>query len=190
MRGVGKPLRIAPFGRLLASYTINEIGDSVGIVALALLVYGETEDAIATTALFLAGNLVPALVAPALTARLDQGSLRRVLPALYVTEAVAFGVLAVTASEAILPLIYALAAVDGTLALTGRALTRGAVATMLEPRGMLREGNALINVGFAFAAVSGAALGGVLVGTWGADVALGVDAVSFLVIAIVLATSR
>lgn len=32
------PLRIAPFRRLLVSYTVNELGDSVGVVALAILV--------------------------------------------------------------------------------------------------------------------------------------------------------
>ena len=44
-----------------------------------------------------------------------------------------------------------------------RGLTRGAVAAILEPAGLLREGNALFNVGFAVATVGGAALGGVLV---------------------------
>ena len=33
------PLGVRPFGRLLASYTVNEIGDAVGVVALAVLVY-------------------------------------------------------------------------------------------------------------------------------------------------------
>ena len=34
-----RPLAVEPFGRMLASYTVNEFGDSVGIVALAVLVY-------------------------------------------------------------------------------------------------------------------------------------------------------
>ena len=44
------PLRTPPFGRLLASYTLNSIGDYVGLVALALLVYEETRDPLATAA--------------------------------------------------------------------------------------------------------------------------------------------
>src|ERR671910_521902 len=88
------PLRVPAFGRLLFSYTTNSIGDYVGLVALAVLVYGETGDPLATTALFIAAQFLPAFVAPALTAKVDQYSLRRVLPAIYATEAVVFGGLA------------------------------------------------------------------------------------------------
>lgn len=186
MPAVLAPLRVRPFGRLLGSYTINEIGDSVGLVALALLVYAETEDALATTLLFVAGSAVPALLAPALTARLDQIALRRALPAIYLLEAVVFLVLAFLAENFLLPAVVALALLDGTLAVTGRGLTRGAVATILKPAGRLREGNALLNVGFAVAAVGGAALGGFLVGAVGASAALALDAATFLIIAVVL----
>ena len=60
----------------------------------------------------------------------------------------------------LLALVLALALVDGTLAITGRGLTRGAVAAVLQPAGLLREGNAMMNVGFAIASVGGAALAG------------------------------
>ena len=60
------------FGRLLFSYTTNSIGDYVGLVALAVLVYGETQDPLATTALFIAAQFLPAFVAPVLTAKVDQ----------------------------------------------------------------------------------------------------------------------
>jgi predicted MFS family arabinose efflux permease len=181
------PLRVRPFPRLLTSYTINEVGDSVGLVALALLVYAETGDALATTLLFVAGSAVPALLAPALTARLDQMALRRALPGIYVCEAIVFALLAFVADAFFLPLVVALALADGTLAVTGRGLTRGAVAALLKPVGKLREGNALMNVGFAIAAVGGAALGGLLVDGVGVSAALALDAASFLVIAVVLA---
>ena len=62
------PLRVPAFGRLLFSYTTNSIGDYVGLVALAVLVYHETEDPLATTALFIAAQFLPAFVAPVLTA--------------------------------------------------------------------------------------------------------------------------
>src|SRR5919108_2266681 len=85
------PLRVPAFGRLLFSYTTNSIGDYVGLVALAVLVYGETEDPLATTALFIAAQFLPAFFAPALTAKVDQQPLRRALPAIYAAEAVVFG---------------------------------------------------------------------------------------------------
>ena len=62
-----------------------------GVVALAVLVYDRTKAVAPTAAFFFAAKFLPALLAPALTARLDQVALRRILPALYVVEALAFG---------------------------------------------------------------------------------------------------
>jgi predicted MFS family arabinose efflux permease len=182
---------VRPFGRLLASYTVNEIGDAVGVVALAVLVYDRTQAVAPTAAVFIAAKFLPALVAPALTARVDQLMLRRVLPVLYVLEAAVFAALGLLADgNFILGLVLALALLDGTLAITGRGLTRGAVAAVLQPRGLLREGNALMNLGFAVASVGGAALAGLLIGTVGLAAAFYADAASFLIIAVVLLLTR
>jgi predicted MFS family arabinose efflux permease len=181
---------VRPFGRLLATYTVNEIGDAVGVVALAVLVYDRTEAVAPTAAFFLAAKFLPALVAPLLTARVDQVPLRRILPTLYLLEAAVFATLGLVAeSDFLLVVVLALALVDGTLAITGRGLTRGAVAAVLQPAGLLREGNAMMNVGFAVASVGGAALAGLLIGTVGVATALYVDAASFLVIAALLAAT-
>ena len=191
MRGRLAPLAVRPFGRLLSSYTLNELGDSVGIVALAVLVYDRTQAVAPTTAFFFAAKFLPALLAPLLTARVDQMALRRSLPTLYVLEAAAFAALALIAhGDFVLVLVLALGLIDGALALTGRALTRGAVAAVLQPAGLLKEGNALLNVGFALSAVGGTALGGLLIAEVGVSTALLVDAASFLAIAILLALTR
>ena len=191
MRGRFAPLAVRPFGRLLASYTVNELGDAVGMVALAVLVYDRTQAVAPTVAFFIAAKFLPALIAPAMTARLDQIALRRSLPGLYVAEAAAFAALALVADgEFILPLVLALGLLDGALAITGRGLTRGAVATVLQPRALLKEGNALMNIGFAVSSVGGAALAGLLIAKFGVAVALLVDAASFLTIAILLALTR
>jgi MFS family permease len=179
---------VPAFGRLLFSYTTNSIGDYVGLVALAVLVYGETESPLATTALFIAAQFLPAFVAPVLTAHVDQLKLRRVLPTIYVGEALVFALLAVLAESFLLVLVLVLALTDGALMLTARGLSRGAVNAVLQPKSLLREGNALLNVGFAAASVGGAALGGLLVNAFGIAAALGVDAGSFAVVALVLAT--
>ena len=175
---------------MLLSYTVNSVGDYVGLVALAVLVYRETRDPLATAALFVAAQFLPALIGPALTARVDQLRLRRVLPALYLGEALAFALLALLADAFSLPLVLLLAAGDGVLRITERALTRAATHATLDPRGLLREGNALFNIAFAGASVGGAALGGLLVDRLGVATALLVDAASFAVIAVVLATAR
>ena len=153
MRGRFAPLAVRPFSRLLASYTVNELGDSVGIVALAILVYDRTAGRRADRRVL---HRRPSSCRPcwrrSLTARLDQIALRRSLPGLYVLEAAAFAALALIASgDFFLPLVLALALLDGALAITGRSLTRGAVASVLQPAALLKEGNALMNIGFAVA---------------------------------------
>jgi MFS family permease len=191
VRGRLAPLAVRPFGRLLSSYTLNELGDSVGIVALAVLVYDRTQAPAPTAAFFFTAKFLPALLAPALTARFDQVALRKSLPLLYLAEAVVFGALALVAhGDFVLALVLALGLVDGALALTARALTRGAVATVVQPAGLLKDANALMNVGFAVSSVGGAALGGLLISQIGISTALLVDAWSFLAIALLLAATR
>jgi MFS family permease len=185
------PIRHAPFGRLLTCYTVNQVGDFVGLVALALLVYGETQDPLATSALFVCAQFVPSLFAPLLTARLDQFPPRRVLPAMFAVEGLLFAALALVATQAFsLWAVLLLAFVDGTLMLTARGIVRGAINEVLEPAGLLREGNALVNLGFAFATVGGSAVGGLLVGVFGAGTALAIDAASFAAVALLLATAK
>ena len=105
-----------------------------GIVALAVLVYDRTEAVAPTAAFFFAAKFLPALLAPLLTARFDQIALRRSLPTLYVLEALVFAALALIAhGDFVLVLVLALGLLDGALALTARALTRGAVAPCCSP---------------------------------------------------------
>jgi hypothetical protein len=187
VRGRLEPLSRPPFGRLFGSYTVNELGDSIGVVALALLVFEESGEAAATAAFFVAAKFVPAFIAPALTARLDQLELRRTLGSLYVIEAFLFALLAyVAAGRYALGVVLGLAVLDGTLAVTARGLTRGAVGTLMQPAGLLREANGLLNMGFATASVGGAALAGLLVAQFSLSAALAVDAASFLIIALVM----
>jgi predicted MFS family arabinose efflux permease len=185
-----RPLRHPGFRRLAASYTLNELGWGFGTVALGLLVFTHTHSALATTALWLCSLLVPALVGPAATARLDRGGVRRVLPALYLAEAGIFAALALLSSAPWLPLILALTAIDGILALVGRALTRAAVAATLKPDGQLEAGNTLLNVSFSVCFAVGPALGGLMVAGFGVSAALWVSAAIFAAMTVTLATSR
>src|SRR4051812_37154573 len=97
VRGRLAPVAVRPFGRLLSSYTLNELGDSVGVVALAVLVYDRPHAVAPTAAFFMAAKFLPALLAPVLTARIDQVALGRSLPAVYVVEAAVFALLALIA---------------------------------------------------------------------------------------------
>jgi predicted MFS family arabinose efflux permease len=183
------PLRNPGFRRLATTYTLNELGWGFTTVALGLVVFDHTHSALATTGLWLCTLMVPALVGPAATARLDRKATRRVLPALYLAEAGIFVALAALASAPWLPLVLLLAAIDGTIALVGRALTRAAVASLLKPDGSLEVGNALLNVAFSICFAAGPALGGLVVAGFGTGAALAVGAGIFLVMAITVATS-
>jgi len=182
------PLRKPLFRRLAASYTVNELGDWMGIIALSLLVFERTDSALATAALFLGTRFLPALFAPILVTQAERPPPRFALPLIYCGEAAAFGVLVLLAGAEhfALAAVIALAAIDGALALAGRALTRAVVATALEPTGELRAGNAVLNVAFTGGAAVGPALAGLVVAGFGVQSALLLDAVSFYVVAWIL----
>lgn len=184
------PLRYAAFRRLATTYTLNEFGWGFGTVALSLVVFDHTHSALATTALWLCTLLVPALVGAPATARLDRTGVRRALPALYLAEAAIFAALALVSSAPWLPLVLLLAALDGTLALVGRALTRAAVAATLKADGQLEAANTLLNVAFSVCFAVGPALGGLVVAGYGVEAALWVSAAIFLAMTVTLATSR
>jgi MFS family permease len=177
------------FPALATSYAINELGDNLGVIALAILVLDRTDSALAVTALFVAGKFVPAFVAPALTAGLDHQPVSRVLPALYALEAGAFAGLAAISDAFWLPAILVFAFADGLMALTARGLSRGAIAAVLTPAGVLREGNALINVAFAIMSAAGPVLAGLIVHEWSVATALWFDAASFMAVALLLLAS-
>ncbi|HET7053817.1 MAG TPA: MFS transporter [Solirubrobacterales bacterium] len=184
------PLRRPAFRRLAISYAVNELGDWLGIVALSVLVYEQTGNAMATAALFIGTGFLPALLTPVMVARLERPPPRFVLPTIYALEAAAFGALALLAGHFSLVAVVAVATVDGALALTARTLTRAVSAAMLEPQEELRAGNAVLNVAFTGGAALGPAVAGIVVAALGVPSALLLNAVSFYAIACILLTAR
>jgi len=188
-RGLTAPLQRRPFRRLVTTYAVNELGDWMGIVSLSVLVFEQTDSALATAALFLGTRFLPALVAPILVTRGERPPPRFVLPVVYCGEAAAFGALALLAGHFSLVGVIVVATIDGALALTGRSLTRAVVAALLEPAGELRAGNAILNVAFTAGAALGPGLAGLIVGAFGVQTALLLDAASFYAIAVILLTA-
>jgi MFS family permease len=180
------PLGVADFRRLGAAYTVNELGNWLGDVALAVVVFDRTGSPLATAALFLAARFAPALAAPALVARLEMAG-RRGLIGTYMAEALVFAALAAAvASGAALGALLALAGLDGVLALTGRSLVRARTAGLFPGETQLRRANAWLNMGMTSAAALGPAVAGVLIATAGAPAALWLDAASFALVALLL----
>jgi hypothetical protein len=189
--GALAPLRVPGFSVLAGGYSINELGNWLGDIALAVLVFDQTGSALATALLFVGTRFVPALLAPPAVARVEALRPRLSLPLLYGADALVFAVLALLASEHFaLGLVVALGAVDGTLALAARALTRSTSAALLEPAGLLRRGNAVFNIGFTAAGAIGPAIAGLVVAHAGVSAALWADAASFALVALLIAGAR
>jgi len=188
-RDLTDPLKRRPFRRLLTTYTVNELGDWMGIIALSVLVFEQTDSALATAVLFLGTRFLPSLAAPILVTRGERPPPRFALPVIYAGEATAFGALALLADHFSLIAVVVVATIDGALALTGRSLTRATVVALLEPAGELRAGNALLNVAFTAGAALGPGFAGLIVAGFGVPAALLLDAVSFYVIAWLLLTA-
>jgi len=183
-------IRVPGFARLLSTYTINDFAHLLATIALSILVYDQTRDPFATTALFLAAEFLPGLLVPALVARVDGMRPARVLGTAYVLEALALGGVALLTGGFWLPLVLALAFVNGLLATMGRAITRAATVAVLEPAGALREGNAALNVGFSLNSATGPAAAGALVALLEVGPALALAAGAFAVLATIVAPAH
>ncbi len=185
-----RPLRLPGFPNLGLAYFVNEFGNWLGEIALAILVFDQTGSPMATAALFFGMHFTPAILGPPIVARLDAAPARLVLPSLYAAEAAAFALLALLAADFSLVAILVLATFDGSIASAARALTRASAAAVLAPAGQLREGNALLNIAFTAGAAGGPAIAGVVVAGAGVQTALLADAASFLAVAVLLGFTR
>jgi predicted MFS family arabinose efflux permease len=185
-----RPLRSGGFRHLASAVWINELGNSIGEVALTLLVYDRTGSALASASLFLALRFLPAALAPLLAAYVEAMRPRIVLTVLYLAEACLFAGIAAVAHRFSLPLVLAIVSVDGILAIVAATLTRSATANNLVAAGLLREGNGLVNIGTMIAFASGPIVAGVVVAWRGASVALFVDAATFMLTALAVVSTR
>src|SRR3954454_596098 len=84
------PLRVPGFKVLAGGYTVNELGNWLGDIALAVLVYDETGSAMATALLFVGTRFLPAILAPLIVTRTESWRPRVSLPLLYGADAFVF----------------------------------------------------------------------------------------------------
>jgi predicted MFS family arabinose efflux permease len=203
---VTSPLKSPRLRRIIVAYTVNRLGTWFGLVALAVAVFDHTHSALAVAALLFAGEALPALMVPAVVARLETTRLQNDLSMLYFIEAALTTALAILLWHFWLPAVLVLVALDGTAALTASALLRTEVARVarnqvehhadlastqsevsrtkpsLEDRAheAERKANAALNIAFSTTFVLGPAVGGIVVAGAGAPVALLIDVASFL----------
>jgi predicted MFS family arabinose efflux permease len=185
-----RPLRAVSFRHLAAAGWVNEFGNWIGEITLAILVFDRTRSPLATAGLFLAMRFLPAVLAPFLAVRIETLQPRFVLATIYVIEAGIFMALAAATRHFSLPLLLALAASDGVLSITSSALSRSTLATALAEHGLLREGIALINFGGMIVIAGAPALAGLMVASHGTATALRIDAATFVVAALIIVAGR
>ena len=185
-----RPFRSAGFARLAIAYWVNEFGTWIGEIALTILVYNRTGSALSTAALFIGLRSAPAVLAPLLTTRIETVRPRLALSTLYVLEAVIYGGIAVLTRHFSLPAVLVLGALDGCLAVAAKAITRSATAASLTADGLLREGNAILNLGVMAATACSPLVAGALIASKGAGPALLVDSATFLVTAAIISSAR
>ena len=134
-----RPLRVPAFPQLATANLVNELGNWLGEIALAILVFDQTGSPIATAALFVAVHFVPAIAGPPLVARLEHSRRAPSWPASTRPRRRCSAPWPLLASEFLLAAVLAFAAIDGSLASAARALTRAAAAGALKPVGLLRR---------------------------------------------------
>jgi MFS family permease len=188
MTFIPAPLRLRPFRRLILAYGVNALGTWLAEIALAVLVLQETGSAAAVSAVWLAGQFVPALAGPLLVARAERVPTRVALPALLTVEAALFATLAVAVVVGFnLALLLVLVALDGAVGLAARALLKASIVATTRPANLLREGNAVLTTVFTVCAALGPVLGGALIVVSSPEAALLANAASFALAALLLA---
>jgi hypothetical protein len=182
-------LALSTYRRLVGAYALNELIWAIGSLALAVFVYRRTGNALGAAAFFLCSQFVPALLSPLLVGLLDLRARREVLVLVYVLEGIAYLALAWMIRSAALPLLLAVITADGILALSARSLARASTVAVTSPAGLLREGNAVINIVFSVCYTAGPALGAAIVAAGGTRTALLCNSGLFGLTVLVLSTS-
>lgn len=183
-------LRHPSFVRLACAYLLSEVGDWLVGIALAVVVFDKTGSAIATTGVFLSARVLPSLAVPGLTARLDHLPVQRALGLLFGLQTAACAGLATFAADFSLAMLLVLACINGAAAVTSRAIVRAGTVHLLEPAGLLREGNAALNLGFTVIMAVGPAAGGLAAAGLGVPTTLLVAAGCYLVNVAFAASAR
>lgn len=170
--------RPGAFRRLWLARVVSLVGDSVGLVALILLVAGETGDGVSVGLLLLAADGTATLLSPLLGVVADRTSRRRTMIACELGQALAIGTIALLLPA--LPVLLGLVAAQSVLAAAFQAASRGAVAELVDDA-ELEGANAVLGAGTYGLEVAGPLLVALLLPVLSVPGVLVLDALTFLV---------
>ncbi|WP_410817892.1 MFS transporter [Micromonospora sp. 050-3] len=177
--------RNRPFRALFSARLVSYAGDSLSLVALIFHVAETTGKGLAVALLLLVGDFAPSLLGPFTGALADRLNLRRLMVVCELIQAVVLLVIVLTMPS--LPMLLALVAVRATASQLFQPASRAAVPALVGDRD-LETANSTLGFGSNAAEAVGPLLAAALFPLVGLRGVLLVDAVSFLVSAVLLAT--
>ncbi|SCE88199.1 MFS transporter [Micromonospora saelicesensis] len=177
--------RNRPFRTLFSARLVSYAGDSLSLVALIFHVAETTGKGLAVALLLLVGDFAPSLLGPFTGALADRLNLRRLMVVCELVQAVVLLVIVLTMPS--LPMLLALVAVRATASQLFQPASRAAVPALVGDSD-LETANSTLGFGSNAAEAVGPLLAAALFPLVGLRGVLLVDAVSFLVSAVLLAT--
>ncbi len=181
-------LRDPNVARLVFSRLVSDLGAGIGPIALAFGVLGLPGGGPSALGLVLFCAALPNVVFLLFAGVLaDRGNRARILVVAELGMAIAQGVAAVLfiSDRASVPALAALAALGGTASALFYPAHTGLIPQVVRPE-QLQSTNALIRLSSNLARVGGVALGGILVATIGSGWALGLNASTYGISALLL----
>ena len=149
----------------------------MAFIALAFLIYDETDSGVWLATVFLLTFGIPGLLTPVAGVLADRFDRKRVMIASDLASAVAFTALALTDDRAAM---LAIAFVGSVLEMPFGTSLGAAIPNLVSPDDLARA-NSTLSLGRKLASVVGPILGGALVGTLGAQTVFALNAASFVV---------
>ncbi|MBG6065634.1 MFS family permease [Micromonospora ureilytica] len=177
--------RNRPFRALFSARLVSYAGDSLSLVALMFHVAETTGKGLAVALLLLVGDFAPSLLGPFTGALADRLNLRRLMVVCELIQAAVLLVIVLTMPS--LPVLLALVAIRATASQLFQPASRAAVPALVGDRD-LETANSTLGFGSNGAEAVGPLLAAALFPLVGLRGVLLVDAVSFLVSAVLLAT--
>ncbi len=177
-------LRDGATRRLAALYALNTSLEWIGSIALMVVAYELTDNALAAAALLLCKQVVPALMVPSFASRIEHVEARAALAITAGTQAAALLALALVGYSPVLgPVLLLLVVASGVANALHRSAIRATLARAADPAA-LRGANALLNVTMGIVVPAAPVVAAAVIASAGAQFTLLVTAAAFAAIAI------
>jgi MFS family permease len=182
-------LRRPDFRRLWAAGLISDVGDWLLLVSLPILVFELTGSTLGTAFAFLIELAPPVLLAPIAGIVADRYDRRRTLLIVSALQAIALLPLLAVHGRPDLPIVYAVIALESALAALFDPAKNAYLPTLVEPDDLV-SANALIGLNQNLGRLVGGPIGGLLLVVGELSTIVAVDAVSFVIAALLIAGVR